>query len=96
MTASERTRDQYLQRKYGITTEVYEKMFLEGDKVCWICCLPPKKRRLAVDHDHSTGQVRGLLCFLCNKKMIGRAKKAHAWKFRRAALYLESPRDWRL
>lgn len=96
MTSTEKTRDLYLRRKYDITTEIYNTMFLEGGKVCWICCRPPKKKRLAVDHDHASGQVRGLLCFLCNKKMIGRANKTHAWKYRRAALYLESQRDWRL
>jgi hypothetical protein len=38
---------------------------------CAICGKVPRSRRLAVDHDHKTGEVRGLLCasgdFGCNK-----------------------------
>ena len=33
---------------------------------CAICGAKPKGRRLAVDHDHKTGKVRGLLCMFCN------------------------------
>jgi len=33
---------------------------------CAICDRPPKKIQLAVDHDHKTKKVRGLLCFRCN------------------------------
>lgn len=30
------------------------------------------KKRLALDHSHKTGQLRGLLCFYCNKRVVGR------------------------
>ena len=33
---------------------------------CAICGAKPKGRRLAVDHDHKTGKIRGLLCMPCN------------------------------
>ena len=56
-------RDKYLQKKYGITEAVFLKMLALFDGNCWICKKKPKKSVLNVDHDHKTGQVRGLLCF---------------------------------
>ena len=56
-----------LQRKFGISTEVYNAVFLAQEGVCAICKKPnPNKNRLAVDHNHLTGEVRGLLCGPCN------------------------------
>lgn len=50
-----------------LTVEEYDEMLLEQEGVCWICKRAPKSnRRLSVDHDHDTGQVRGLLCTKCN------------------------------
>ena len=44
-------------------------MFLEQDGCCKLCNKHQSlfKRRLAVDHCHSTGRIRGLLCGNCNK-----------------------------
>ncbi len=53
--------------KYGITEEDYERMLEEQDHLCAICREPCSSgRRLAVDHCHLTGKVRGLLCMNCN------------------------------
>lgn len=53
--------------RYGLTLEQYEEMFSRQNGVCAICGKPPSpKRRLHVDHNHRTGQVRGLLCRQCN------------------------------
>lgn len=54
-------------KKYGITPEEYaELLFLQGG-VCKICGGQSKgDRRLAVDHCHTTGKIRGLLCNTCN------------------------------
>lgn len=62
-------RDQYLKRVYNITLQQYEQMLQEQHGKCWICGWAWRvgKRRLAVDHSHSTGVVRGLLCYRCNK-----------------------------
>jgi hypothetical protein len=63
------SRDAYLKRKYGITEEYYEGLLEFQGGRCWICGYTPGegKRKLAVDHDHKTGSVRGLLCHRCNR-----------------------------
>lgn len=44
-----------------------------GDK-CAICKKPRSafKNRLSVDHNHATNRIRGLLCYRCNKFLVGR------------------------
>jgi hypothetical protein len=63
----------FYKRTYGITSEQYNEMLKDQNNVCKICfssCLT--KRRLAVDHCHETGKVRGLLCAKCNS-LLGQA-----------------------
>jgi hypothetical protein len=55
-----------IRRKYGITQEDYEELFAAQDGVCAICGKEESNGKLSVDHDHETGDVRGLLCRLCN------------------------------
>jgi hypothetical protein len=55
-----------LWRNYGMTIEDYEARLEAQGGVCAICLAEPGKRRLAVDHDHDSGRVRGLLCSQCN------------------------------
>jgi len=67
-----------LQRRYGITAEEYASMHEAQGGVCLICGLAAgggrgAESRLAVDHDHETGKVRGLLCNNCNNG-LGRFK----------------------
>lgn len=100
-------RDKYLMLKYGITQAVYDSMLKYGEGKCWICKRKPKPgKNLNVDHEHLTkiqkkagakfGKVRGLLCFFCNKYLVGRRKTQHAYMFEAAAKYLRSEKDWRL
>ena len=56
---------------FGITLADYDRMFENQKGFCAICqrhqsCF---SRRLAVDHDHITGKIRGLLCDPCNRGM---------------------------
>ena len=60
-------RDSRLKHLYGITEDQYEQMFAEQDGRCAICCCEQPEKKLAVDHNHHTGQVRGLLCSDCNR-----------------------------
>jgi len=64
----ENDRRKKLKARFGITLEQYDEMFNAQDGACKICKNPEtiENRRLAVDHDHSTGKIRGLLCFKCN------------------------------
>lgn len=58
-----------LQYKFGITVEQYEAMLVQQNGICAICKKPPSGRfkRLAVDHCHKTGIIRGLLHRSCNR-----------------------------
>lgn len=58
---------QELRRNYGLTTEEYKAMLHKQQGCCAICHKPDPERRLSVDHDHTTGKVRGLLCCACNR-----------------------------
>ena len=65
--SNEKSRQYWLKYNYGIGLEEYNTLLTEQQGVCAICgSHPTKERRLAVDHCHTTGEVRGLLCFRCN------------------------------
>lgn len=51
-------------KRYGITIEDWDRMFIEQGGRCAVC--KETVDRLCVDHDHKTGRVRGLLCLTCN------------------------------
>lgn len=53
-----------------ISDEEYARRLAAQDGRCLICGRPPQTRRLHVDHDHKTGQVRGLLCYGCNRYVV--------------------------
>jgi hypothetical protein len=57
------TRGKHLKARYGLTPDDVAVMVAEQDGKCAIC-----RDRAAehVDHDHRTGEVRGILCFTCN------------------------------
>jgi hypothetical protein len=61
-----------LKRNYGITLEEYNTILISQNGKCAIC-QEEKDETLAVDHNHETGFVRGLLCRHCNH-VVGFAK----------------------
>jgi hypothetical protein len=69
----EKFRRYYLERTFGITVEDYDGILARQGGVCAICREARRSdgsgRRLAVDHDHETGEVRGLLCGSCNRAL---------------------------
>ena len=62
-------RESILRDKYGITLAHYDEMLERQENTCAICGLTPEEngKRLCVDHNHETGEVRGLLCDDCNR-----------------------------
>lgn len=69
---SDKARNKAYLRSYNITLEDYNRMLEEQGNVCKICLQLEQMlhkgnpKRLCVDHDHTTGRVRGLLCQRCN------------------------------
>lgn len=68
-----------LKKKYNLSLEDYNRMLKEQNNVCKICNKPEihlninnEIQRLSVDHCHTTGKIRGLLCKKCNS-MLGQA-----------------------
>jgi hypothetical protein len=82
-----------LSHKYKMTVEQYDAMLATQNGVCAICGEPSTvgfNKRLHVDHDHTTGKVRGLLCMHCNHS-IERVEKIPGWAAKTEA-YLARPR----
>ena len=91
-----RERFNYLRRnrerlkKYGVTKAQWDEMHERQKGRCAICGSvdgrhsSASESSLAVDHDHETGRVRGLLCMPCNRGLLA-TPELH----RRAAQYLE-------
>lgn len=56
-----------LRQKYGHTDSLYQILKIEQGETCAICGEKPEAGNwLVIDHDHCTGEVRGLLCRACN------------------------------
>lgn len=68
---TDRTRNFYLQRRYGITLNEFNEKLKQQNNGCAICGSVNGKAnkrndRLTVDHNHATGELRGILCHKCN------------------------------
>jgi hypothetical protein len=65
----DRQKNNDLKRLYGITLNEYSQMLAEQNNQCAVCHTTDpggKHGKFMVDHCHTTGKVRGLLCKRCN------------------------------
>ena len=72
MSINNKARKHRLMREYGLTPETYQLLADGQSNACGLCYRPPFNepyKVLSVDHDHDTGNVRGLLCHGCNLKL---------------------------
>ncbi|QXO14575.1 HNH endonuclease [Arthrobacter phage Kaylissa] len=65
--ASDRHKQRKAELLYGMDPGDYARLLAEQGGTCSICHQPPSGHRLCVDHDHTSGKVRGLLCHNCNR-----------------------------
>ncbi len=64
-------KDHDLHRTYGISLIEFNEMMILQKGVCALCFKAAQgKRPLCVDHCHTTGKIRGLLCYGCNRLMV--------------------------
>lgn len=65
----DRHRELHMAKRYGISVETYREMFVSHNSLCAVCGKPEtaQNKVLSVDHNHKTGQIRGLLCGHCNR-----------------------------
>lgn len=85
-----RRRDYMLRYTYGISSEKYEELLTAQNHCCAICKRHEKnfKRRMAVEHNHKTREIQGIVCDHCNRSLLGRLRDPAL--FRAAADYLEN------
>lgn len=83
--------DRAILQRYGITGEEYDLLYEAQGRRCAICRVSTgARKRLAVDHDHRTGEVRGLVCGRCNHNLLGAAHDGTEI-LQRAIDYLNDP-----
>lgn len=102
--ASAAQRDSYVQTTYGITKAEEDAIWEAQGRRCFICGREVRSKRPAVDHDHLTLAVRGMLCpdieRGCNRAILGsieaatRSPEAALAMARRIVEYLEHPPAW--
>lgn len=94
--AAKATREQRRMSTYGLTPEAFADLMTLQDGRCAICRKRQTDRSIAVDHSHSSGEVRGLLCLKCNRELLGAAYDSLRMVLA-AAIYLAAPPtsgDW--
>lgn len=89
-TRQDAARDAHLRKTYGITLVEYNELLAAQEHRCYICRRKPRYN-LDVDHNHKTGLVRGLLCKLCNRRMLPAAKDDPDTLYRAGSYIMRPP-----
>lgn len=84
------TRNYSLRTTYGITLEEYQHIFTAQGNCCAVC--QNTSRRMHVDHDHTTGRIRGILCHNCNIALGLLQDNEHT--LTNLAAYLRANKEW--
>ncbi|WP_246181099.1 endonuclease VII domain-containing protein [Nocardia ninae] len=86
----------HIEATYGITSAEYQRLLDHQGGVCFICRRATgARKRLACDHSHATGEVRGLLCKRCNRDVLGHLRDDIA-AAQRVVAYLTDPPAYRV
>lgn len=89
-TRTKQNRALHLRKTYDLSVEQYEAMLESQDHRCAICRRRAVTKNLHVDHDHATGEVRGLLCKPCNYRFLPVVEHHPDW-VANATQYLDYP-----
>ena len=85
-------------KDFGLTKDGYNTILQLQGGTCAICQRHPDKirprRNLAVDHNHETGEIRGLLCYRCNHVLLGRILRDDIEMAKRTYLYLSTNKNY--
>lgn len=81
-----------IEKLFGLIPEQHKAMLSNQNERCLICGEKPAKERLSVDHDHKTGEIRGLLCRACNGGLG--IFKDNVLNLKRAISYLNGKREY--
>ncbi len=85
------THEKHIMETYGLSSKDYWQIYAWQESKCAICVRATgARKRLSVDHEHSTGLVRGLLCQKCNRDVLGHLRD-NPELLQRAIDYLVNP-----
>ncbi|KIA60243.1 hypothetical protein FG87_38135 [Nocardia vulneris] len=84
--------ERHINETYGLTPQEYWALYEAQEGKCYICGRPRAKdrKKLSVDHCHTTGRIRGLLDQQCNRDVLGHFRDDIA-AFERGKEYLTNP-----
>lgn len=84
------THERRAQKVYGLGDGDYDRLYEFQGRKCYLCRRATgATKKLAVDHDHESGLVYGLLCGKCNKDVMGHSRRDVNYFFR-CILYLQN------